>query len=138
MQRCPSGRGSGGALPVRERRSCAARRGARRNAAQFSSRFPRAIPEFAQDFGLAPRLALPPCRRPRRGNARRGAPPDARDYDVRYYVRVLRESFAARFARALDREDFEAAFADPEQPSLFDPNLHAARPVLTVVARPAG
>jgi DNA polymerase I len=61
---------------------------------------------------------------------------DARDYDVRYYVRILRETFAARFVRALDREDFEAVFADPEQPSLFDPHLRDARPVLNVLASP--
>jgi hypothetical protein len=44
---------------------------------------------------------------------------DARDYDVDHYVRALRESFASRLARAFTPADFEAIFADPEQPSLF-------------------
>src|SRR6185369_16547821 len=42
-----------------------------------------------------------------------------RDYDVDYYVRLLRETYAARFARAFKGEDFAAVFADPEQWSLF-------------------
>ena len=41
---------------------------------------------------------------------------DPRDYDVDHYVRVLRETFAARLARAFTPEDFAAVFADPEQP----------------------
>jgi DNA polymerase elongation subunit (family B) len=45
--------------------------------------------------------------------------PDPRDYDVEHYVRLLRDTFAARLARALAPEDFAALFDDPDQPSLF-------------------
>lgn len=44
---------------------------------------------------------------------------DPRDYDVEFYVRLLRESFASRMVRAFTTEDFESLFADPVQPSLF-------------------
>jgi DNA polymerase elongation subunit (family B) len=69
-------------------------------------------------------------------DARDGDVPDARDYDVEYYVRLLRETFAARLARALAPEEFAAAFADPEQLSLFAPSLAAARPILTRLPDP--
>jgi DNA polymerase elongation subunit (family B) len=66
-----------------------------------------------------------------------GAPSVSReDYDVDYYVRLLRETFAARLVRALAPEDFAAVFADPEQLSLFAPSLEQARPILTVLADP--
>ncbi|HEY0191605.1 MAG TPA: ribonuclease H-like domain-containing protein [Kofleriaceae bacterium] len=58
---------------------------------------------------------------------------DPRDYDVEHYLRVLRDHFAVRFARALTPEDYAAVFADPEQPSLFARDLSAARPILTPV-----
>ena len=45
----------------------------------------------------------------------------ARDYDVEHYARLLRDTFAARLARAFTPEDFEAVFADPDQMSLFTP-----------------
>jgi DNA polymerase elongation subunit (family B) len=57
----------------------------------------------------------------------------ARDYDVEFYVRLLRETFAARLVRALTPEDFATVFADPGQPSLFAPLLTNARPVLKVL-----
>jgi hypothetical protein len=44
---------------------------------------------------------------------------ERRDYDVEHYVRLLRDSYASRLARAFTAQDFEAVFADPEQPSLF-------------------
>ncbi|HVK86768.1 MAG TPA: DNA polymerase domain-containing protein [Kofleriaceae bacterium] len=62
--------------------------------------------------------------------------PDAagmRDYDVEHYVRVLRETFASRLARALTPEDFASVFADPDQLSLFAPSLSTVRPVLTTL-----
>jgi len=62
-----------------------------------------------------------------------GPPSHPRDYDVEYYVRLLRETFAARLARALTPEDFATVFADPDQPSLFAPLLTNARPVLKVL-----
>jgi DNA polymerase I len=62
--------------------------------------------------------------------------PDPRDYDVDYYLRVLRETFAARLERGLAAEDFAAICADPEQPSLFERPLHAARPILSVLSDP--
>jgi DNA polymerase I len=63
-------------------------------------------------------------------------PGDPRDYDVEHYLRVLRDTFAARFARALTPEDFAAVFADPEQPSLFARSLAGARPILTMIVQP--
>jgi DNA polymerase, archaea type len=56
--------------------------------------------------------------------------PDARDYDVEHYVRVLRENFASRLARAFAPDDYESLFADPEQPSLFEPSFEAIRTAL--------
>jgi DNA polymerase I len=61
---------------------------------------------------------------------------DPRDYDAEYYVRLLRDTFAARLARALGAEDFAEVFADPDQPSLFARPLAAMRPILTVLAAP--
>jgi DNA polymerase elongation subunit (family B) len=58
----------------------------------------------------------------------------ARDYDVEYYLRILRENFAARMARALTPDDFAEVFADPVQPSLFARPLDRMRTILT----PAG
>jgi DNA polymerase I len=60
-------------------------------------------------------------------------PADARDYDVEYYLRLLRDTFAARLARALTPEDYALVFADPEQPSLFQAPLAGRRPILTRV-----
>ena len=56
---------------------------------------------------------------------------DPRDYDVEYYVRQLRETFAARLARALRPSDFDAIFADPDQFSLLPPDFGRMRPILT-------
>jgi DNA polymerase elongation subunit (family B) len=56
---------------------------------------------------------------------------DRRDYDVDHYTRVLRDSFAVRLARAFTHEDFAAVFADPDQPSLFQPPIAEIRSVLT-------
>jgi DNA polymerase, archaea type len=66
-----------------------------------------------------------------------GASADARDYDVEYYLRVLRDTFAARLARALDPEDYAHVFGDPEQPSLFASSLEDATPILTRLAHTA-
>jgi DNA polymerase I len=68
--------------------------------------------------------------------AESGTDPDPRDYDVDFYLRVLRETFAARLARALSPDDYAAICADPEQPSLFDKPLCDARPILTLLADP--
>ncbi|HEY4157495.1 MAG TPA: DNA polymerase domain-containing protein, partial [Polyangiaceae bacterium] len=62
--------------------------------------------------------------------------PDPRDYDVDFYLRLLRETFAARLARGLDPDDFAAICADPSQPSLFERTLREARPKLTVLSDP--
>ena len=56
-----------------------------------------------------------------------------RDYDVDHYLRVLRDTFAARLARAFAPDDFAAVFADPDQLALFAPSLATIRPVLTTV-----
>ena len=63
---------------------------------------------------------------------------DPRDYDVEYYVRLLRETFAARLVRALEPGDYRAVFEDPGQPSLFAPSLAEAKPILTVLTEPGG
>ncbi|HTE49875.1 MAG TPA: DNA polymerase domain-containing protein [Kofleriaceae bacterium] len=64
------------------------------------------------------------------------SPGDPRDYDIEYYLRVLRETFAARLVRAFTPDDFAAVFADPRQPSLFAPRLSDVRAVLTVLDDP--
>jgi DNA polymerase elongation subunit (family B) len=56
---------------------------------------------------------------------------DPRDYDVDHYIRILREQFASRLARALTPDDYAAVFADPDQLSLFARSLVDARPILT-------
>ena len=56
---------------------------------------------------------------------------DRRDYDIEHYVRVLRDNFASRLARALTPEDYAAVFEDPEQLSLLTPSFSAMRPLLT-------
>ena len=56
--------------------------------------------------------------------------PDSRDYDVEHYLRILRDTFATRMARAFTPEDFAAVFADPDQPSLFATALDGMRPIL--------
>lgn len=58
---------------------------------------------------------------------------DPRDYDADHYVRVLRDNFASRLARAFTPDDFAAVFADPDQLQLFAPPVGAIRPVLTEV-----
>ena len=66
---------------------------------------------------------------PGSGAAERAA--DPRDYDAEYYVRLLRDTFAARLARALEPEVFAEVFADPQQLGLFTRSLAQARPILT-------
>ncbi|MEO7003580.1 MAG: DNA polymerase domain-containing protein [Ktedonobacterales bacterium] len=61
---------------------------------------------------------------------------DPRDYDARYYVRLLQTTYAARLARAFTPDDFAAVFAPPEQPSLFAPPLETIHPILTTLAAP--
>jgi hypothetical protein len=61
---------------------------------------------------------------------------DRRDYDVEYYTRLLRETFAARMARALTPAAFSSLFSDPDQPSLFEIPPASVRPILTVLWRP--
>lgn len=63
---------------------------------------------------------------------------DPRDYDVDYYLRLLRDTFAARLARGLHPDDFAAICAAPEQPSLFERSLADARPLLTILSEPEG
>jgi DNA polymerase elongation subunit (family B) len=55
---------------------------------------------------------------------------DPRDYDVEHYVRLLRDTFAARLVRAFSPDDHAAVFADPHQLSLFARPLSGIRPVL--------
>jgi DNA polymerase elongation subunit (family B) len=62
-----------------------------------------------------------------------GEPRDTRDYDIDFYVRLLRETYAARLARAFSPEDFATVFADPSQPTLFEKPITEVRAVLTVI-----
>jgi DNA polymerase elongation subunit (family B) len=63
---------------------------------------------------------------------------DRRDYDVDYYLHLLRHTFAARLARAFTPRDHATVFADPDQRSLFDQSLAEVRTVLTTVEGPPG
>ncbi|MEO9225586.1 MAG: DNA polymerase domain-containing protein [Gemmatimonadaceae bacterium] len=58
---------------------------------------------------------------------------DPRDYDVEYYVRLLRTSYAERLARAFTPNDFEAVFSSPDQFSLFGSDVDAIHPVLNIL-----
>jgi DNA polymerase elongation subunit (family B) len=58
-------------------------------------------------------------------------PADPRDYDVEHYLRVLRQTFAARLVRAFAPDDFATVFEDPDQLSLFATPLASIHPVLT-------
>jgi DNA polymerase elongation subunit (family B) len=58
----------------------------------------------------------------------------ARDYDIEYYLRVLRDTFASRLARALSPDDFATVFADPVQPLLFARPLAEVETLLTPAA----
>ncbi len=58
---------------------------------------------------------------------------DPRDYDVEHYVRLLRETFCARFARAFTPDDFATLFGEPDQLSLFGKPIGEIRAVLTRV-----
>ncbi|MCU0633873.1 MAG: ribonuclease H-like domain-containing protein [Gemmatimonadaceae bacterium] len=55
---------------------------------------------------------------------------DARDYDVEYYVQLLRRTFATRLARAFRPADFAAVFADVDQLPLFEPATASITTVL--------
>jgi hypothetical protein len=44
---------------------------------------------------------------------------------------MLRETFAARLARAFTADDFATLFDDPLQPSLFATPIETIHPVLT-------
>ncbi len=66
------------------------------------------------------------------------APADVRDYDVEYYVGLLRTTYAERLARAFEPGDFATVFADPDQLSLFTRSTASIRPILTILERPDG
>lgn len=53
-----------------------------------------------------------------------------RDYDVEWYVRQLRDTFAARMVRAFTVADYAAVFPHPDQLSLFTPPIEGVRPIL--------
>jgi DNA polymerase I len=59
---------------------------------------------------------------------------DPRDYDVEHYVRLLRDTYAARLARAFSPDDYATLFADPNQLSLFATPIEEIRPILTITA----
>ncbi|HEX7703156.1 MAG TPA: hypothetical protein VF403_20600, partial [Kofleriaceae bacterium] len=55
---------------------------------------------------------------------------DPRDYDVEHYVRLLRDTYASRLARAFSPDDFATLFDDPDQLSLFGKPVSEIHPVL--------
>src|SRR5262245_1118394 len=61
---------------------------------------------------------------------------DPRDYDVEWYVRLLRETYAARMIRAFTAEDYAAVFPHPDQLTLFAAPIEGVRTIL-VGAPPA-
>ncbi len=63
---------------------------------------------------------------------------DPRDYDAEYYVRLLRETYAVRLARAFTPDDWASLFGDPAQPSLFAAPIESIQPVLTTIAGAPG
>ena len=58
---------------------------------------------------------------------------DPRDYDIEYYVRLLRTTYAERLARAFAPGDFACLFADSDQFTLFAPPIETMRPILTML-----
>ncbi len=58
---------------------------------------------------------------------------DKRDYDVEHYVRVLRDTYASRLARAFEPDDFAALFDDPDQLLLFAKPVSTIRPILRAI-----
>jgi DNA polymerase I len=67
----------------------------------------------------------------RKRNGEGGLAGDLRDYDIEYYVRLLRTTYAERLARAFTPEDFATVFADADQFSLFTPAIESIHTVLT-------
>lgn len=63
---------------------------------------------------------------------------DPRDYDAEHYVRLLRDTYASRLARAFTPRDYEAVFADPTQMQMFAPEVAAIRPILRRLASGPG
>jgi len=61
---------------------------------------------------------------------------DPRDYDATHYIRLLRETFAARLARAFTPDDFATLFDNPIQPSLFASPIETIHPTLTARMAP--
>lgn len=57
---------------------------------------------------------------------------DPRNYDVEHYVRVLRDNYASRLAKALAEEDFAEVFADVDQLRLFERSFAAMSSRLVV------
>jgi DNA polymerase I len=65
------------------------------------------------------------------GDEEAGASParDRRDYDIDYYVRLLRTSYAARLRKAFTPGDYEQLFRLEEQPGLFDQPVAGITPL---------
>jgi DNA polymerase elongation subunit (family B) len=66
------------------------------------------------------------------GGTPKEAATDPRDYDVEHYVRLLRDTYASRLARAFDPQDHAALFADPTQMEMFAVEIRTIRPILTL------
>jgi DNA polymerase elongation subunit (family B) len=59
-----------------------------------------------------------------------------RDYDIPHYLRLLRDTFAARLTRAFTPDDFATLFDSPEQLALFATPIESIRPLLTSLMTP--
>ncbi|MGI8765931.1 MAG: DNA polymerase domain-containing protein [Gemmatimonadaceae bacterium] len=70
---------------------------------------------------------------PSEGDSSSGGTSDPRDYDVDYYVRLLRRTYAERLARAFRPDDFATVFADADQFSLFSQPTELIHTVLTII-----
>ncbi len=55
------------------------------------------------------------------------------DYEVAYYLRLLRTTYIARLARAFHPEDFATLTAPRGQPTLFEQPIGAIRPILRII-----
>jgi DNA polymerase elongation subunit (family B) len=62
--------------------------------------------------------------------------PGATDYDAEYYIRKLRDTYAARLAKAVAPEDLNSLFGETR--GLFDRDPSEIRPVVVVEHEPEG
>lgn len=79
------------------------------------------------DTGEADQERPPAAGEPRGRTVRRG--PDARDYDVAYYLGLLHTTYVGRLRKAFRPEDFDRLFRRDAQIGLFDEPVSAIEPL---------